>query len=625
MFVGRTKLLELIRALTEVRADAIPPVLVVEGCGGSGKTALLRETLTRWHRETPTVLVNPRERGADENSAVRPVIAAVMLGLSLDVPGYPISFERVLLAQIAIRTELGDLDRAAALELLNTQTNRFSNRTLMTGLINDLFDVAGTLISLPAGMAGVATRMADHLISLLERARRTSNFRWSTQALEWFGHQDQRFELDPDQARLQLSFQARSEDPDVRRGVDDLLVAALLADLRHSLARMRDREHNVLVLLDNGDEERAASFVGALLRVRQAVADAARGRPELPDPLLVVTTSNGLLADELADDRLPAPKVLVESSVDVDAAKGFWVRIRSEDLAAKDVTQIAKGRIWPPEIAAATIGRVLHGLSSGHPGTVEVLERRLRDAPLLLHDPHKLLRDDDTGLLEPFVRDFGTGADDVQALITLSPALSKLEAQTLAPLLPDPISLDSPLYTSTTLWSPGGSAQQRLPGLVRYLGMRMLAARPAGDEASWDAVLGTLRGHAGGEGPRLRHSLLLGDRAAVAEELLESLLDMETEDWLTLFDVVTGDPNPRERQPESAGEAAKGTAQAHAFRLLGVVPAFDHDPCVTDPVARQRLAVHVAQGFARLADLAKDPALLLLRAQRYSRYGRNNR
>ncbi|MGZ3148100.1 hypothetical protein ACVDFE_40215 [Lentzea chajnantorensis] len=636
MFEGRTRLRGLVQGLVGAVGAGATPVLVVEGCGGSGKSALLHQTVLEWQDRTPTVLVRPRELSADDedtawDSAVRPVLAAVLLGLSTEVPGFPLSFERVLLAQIAMRVDTDTLDQEAALEELNRQTNNYRDRNLRD-LVRDLAATAGSLIQLPVDPAPVVNRIADYLGGMLETSRRASGFRWSRAALEWFGHQDQRLSLNADQARLRLSAQARSRDPDVRRDVDDLLVAALLADLRHSLAPVSTRRHNVLMLLDDGDIAVATTFVRALLRVRRAIADTARGgHPALPDPLLVVTTSGGLLAEELAEDELPEAPVLAESDVDADLARSarVWLRVRSEDLTSKDVVQLAKSHLWPNDLAASTVGKVVHRLSRGHPKSVDTLLRKLHDEPSRTREPARLLRGAETGLLEPFVREFSAGGrankHHVQALVTLSAALTKLEAQTLAPLLPDPVGLGSPLYSSPTLWTPGESGEQRLPPLVRYLGLRLLAARPGTDEASWDAVVGKLRDHAGDEGPRLRHTLLLGDRAAVAAELLESLADMATKAWLDLFDLVTGEVNPRETAPDSIGGAARGSDLAHVHRLLGVVPAFDHDPCVTDPDVLQDYAVHVEQALRQLSNRAQDPALLLRRAQRYERFGRNHR
>lgn len=630
MFEGRTRLRGLINGLAAARGAGATPLLVVEGCGGSGKSALLNQTFLEWKDTTPSVFVKPRELGDDgDGSAVRPVLAAVLLGLSAEVPGYPLSFERVLLAQIAILMERRDgIDPDEALAELNRRTNNYRAPNLRE-LVRALATTAGSLISLPVDPAPMVDRIADYLGGMLESARRTSNFRWSRQALEWFGHQDQGLKLNADRVRFQLNAQARSNDPDVRRDVDDLLVAALLADLRHSLAPVSAREHNVMLLLDDGDTAVATSFIAALLRVRQAVADTARGGGSAPlDPLLVVTTSDGLLADELTDEELPGAKVFAESEMD-SSPTGLWVRIRSDDLTSKDVVQLAKGYFWPDDLAASTVGRVLHRLSRGHPKSVDTLLRKLHDEPSLARDPAKLLRGSENALLEPFVRKFSASdranKHHVQALITLSAALTKLEAQTLADLLPDPVGLDSPLYSSTTLWSPAESPQAQLPALVRYLGLRLLSDRNDDDEASWHAVIGKLRDHAGGEGPRLRHTLLLGARAEVAEELLESLSDMATADWLKLFDLVTADANPREQAPESIGGAPRGSDQAHAFRLLGVVPAFDHDPCVVDPDVLQDLAAHAAQALRQLSNRAQDPALLLRRAQRYERFGRNYR
>lgn len=109
-FEGRSGLLEAIDETTVVSARGqsteARPVLVLEGCGGSGRTAVLNRALDRWKGTTPAVLVRPRELVEDADGAVRPVLAAVMLGLSPGAPGYALKFERVLLAHIAIKANL---------------------------------------------------------------------------------------------------------------------------------------------------------------------------------------------------------------------------------------------------------------------------------------------------------------------------------------------------------------------------------------------------------------------------------------------------------------------------------------------------------------------------------------
>jgi hypothetical protein len=355
----------LIDRLTEIPAQGYSgetrPVLVIEGCGGSGRTALLKKARDTWQGTTPTVLVCPQELVGDEDSAVRPVLAAVMLGLSLGAPGYAVAFERVLLAQIAIATPTTGLDPEKALEALRHQTNNYRDRNALIGLVGGLVEAAGALatnIGIPAITPVVTKRIAERVVGRLQRARWTARLNWSREALTWFGHQDQNLGLDPERARLQLGNQARSTNSAVRRGVDDLLVAALLADLRHSLATAVSRQANVLVLLDDGDLPSAMSFTSALLRVRQTLANTP-GSPggNLPDPLTMVTTSSGALVGELTGG-LPAPVHWEESSpVEKVPTSVLWLRVSSENLKDNDVIQLAKticGPTTSPRARSAT-------------------------------------------------------------------------------------------------------------------------------------------------------------------------------------------------------------------------------------------------------------------------------
>jgi hypothetical protein len=301
------------------------------------------------------------------------------------------------------------------------------------------------------------------------------------------------------------------------------------------------------------------------------------------------------------------------------------------------VTQLAKNHLWPDHLAASTVGVAVHRLTHGHPEATDFVLRKLREEPRLVDDPDELLRRDgpEPGapvyhyLLRPFVRGLNASkhVDDalLEALITVSAARNRLEAQTLTALLPVPIGLDSVLFTSPTLWSPPSTSEdRRLHPLARYLGMRALAARPAHDPASWHVVIGDLRDNAGDDlAARLRHTRLLDEREAVAAELATLLPDLPTEEWLALFDAVVAEPDPHERHVEVVGGAGRaGTRDGHVFRLLGVVPAIDHDPCLTRAAVVEKLCAHAGHSLRQLADDAQDPAVLILRAQWYERHGR---
>src|SRR6266536_806055 len=295
MFVGRAHPLALIDQLTKPPAAHRPgtsPVLVLEGCGGSGRTSILAEAQANWRKRTPSVLVQPPLHGDTEHIPIRPLLALVMLGLSVGVPGYQVSFPRSLIAQIVINTNFDGVPHDQARIQLRELLNSYRKRPVLVAFLHQLVDAALTFARIQVPTlpdTPDATRgLVDAIIGRLFRSLPMTKFTWGDAPM-WFGHQDQGFTDDHEGTLIQLSYKAANTDAPNRHGVDDLLVAAMLADLRHSRARVKGRPPNVLVLLDDGDTPRATAFTRSLLRVRQALAD----------PLTVVTTSAGPLSESL--------------------------------------------------------------------------------------------------------------------------------------------------------------------------------------------------------------------------------------------------------------------------------------------------------------------------------------
>ncbi|MEU6261657.1 hypothetical protein [Saccharopolyspora shandongensis] len=636
MFVGRADLLALVDRLTDVSraySGETRPVLVIEGCGGSGRTAVLERAVDAWQGRTPTVLVRPRLLDDDGASPVRPVLAAIMLGLSLGAPGYSVAFPRVVLAQIAISLQAGDLDPRKSLEQLNKALNTYNSRSELLGFVRGLANVAGALVNIPVPEP-VADDIAKVIVDRLHLSRWMTRRTWNKEALAWFGHQGRQRALKPEEVLLGLNTQARSKNAAIRRDVDDLLVNALLADLRHSLAHAGGRPANVLVLLDDGDTAPAMSFTGSLLRVRKALA-ASPGNPDskLPDPLTLVTTSAGALATALSSR--PAHET------GTGEVSGWWIRMPLPDLEAADLVEWARNFPgWnrnfadgPEELGATAVARAAYKLTHGHPESTAFVLGRLHDEPNLVGDLDELLRAEESEgpverrLLAAFVRglDASKHVDDtlVEALITLSAARNRVEATALAPLLPAPVGFDSELFTSATLWSPTSpGAEPSLHPLARYLGMRALASRGEDETALWRTVFESLRGKVapGNRASQLYYQRMLGESDAVAAELADLLPELPAEEWLALFDAVVAMPDPRARDVEQIRRAGRpGTRHGHVVRLLGVIPAHDKDPCVTEWSVRKKLRSHAAHSFQQLTEhlQGQDPLPFIWRAQRY--------
>ncbi|WP_135232676.1 hypothetical protein [Nocardia sp. CS682] len=635
VFVGRTDLLELIDTLIEVPAtDAVrppKPVLVVEGCGGSGRTALLNKVLDKWKGHTPSVLVRPLERPFDVHNPLRTVLAAAMLGLSADIPGYAVAFHRVVIAQIVIAEDFHDVPPAEQLDKLHLLLNRYKRRSALIEFVRNLINLAGSLaanIQVPGAQViapGVASAISDAVVDRLMGGRLMSRFTWGPNAA-WFAHQDLGLRLDAEHTLIELSNNARSTDPIIRRGVDDVLVGAFLADLRHSVAKVNWRTSNILVLIDDGDASAATSFTGSLLRVRQSIA-ATNAR--LSDPLALVTVSSGALVDGLVG-QVPAPTVLPDPLAPprLAAAGSPWARVRLPELGLSDVQLMAKD-VDPYQ--SENIGASIYRLTRGHPAGTDYLLRRIKHDRDLLGDLDGLLRSPgpETGttveqyLLRVFVRGLSVHKlfrrELATALVTVAAARHKTEAQGLVALLPAGVEHDSPLFQLRSIWSaatPGG--EDRLPALARLLGLRALATRTEGQD--WARVFGHLRDNVAADdrASRLHHARLLSGRDAVVGELAELLPELPSAQWLRLFDEVVETPDPSARDRDLIDDDDRAhTLHEYLAVLVALVPAFESDIRITAPEQKSLLCSRIEHSYEKLADHARDKLPFLVRANRY--------
>lgn len=638
MFVGRTDLLELIDRLVEVsaaEATAPPkPVLVLEGCGGSGRSAVLGRTLAKWQGHTPSVLVRPLEQPFDLNNPVRTVLAAVMLGLSVDIPGYAVAFPRLVIAQIVIAENFDGLPPDEQLTRLRLLLNKYQRRAALIGFVRNMIRLAGSLaanIKVPGVdviAPAVADTVSDAVVGRLQSGRLLGRVTWGPKAA-WFGHQDLGLRLDAERALIGLSNNARSVDPRVRRDVDDVLVGALLADLRHSVAKVKRRTSNVVVLIDDADALAATPFLSSVLRVRRSIA--ATGA-ELPDPLTIVAASSGALVDELAG-LVPVPAVW---SAPFDAAARSlvgprWVRVRLPELSESDVRLMAKDvDLYQSE----HIGHIVYRLTRGHPAATDLVLRLIKEEPGQLGNLDALLRgpgpEPGVSVEQHLLRIFGRGLSArklvrrelATALVTVSAARHKSEALGLVGLLPPGVEHDSVLFKSRSLWTadtPGG--ELRLPALLRLLGLRALAARTRSDQGpGLQRVLGELLAQVAADdrAGRLAHVRLLNGPAAVVDELTALLPELSAR-WLTLFDAVVELPDPARRDGALVDSSARArTPSAHIGALVALVPAFESD--IATPVElKAELCRRIAHSYEQLAEHVTADGPFLLRANRYRR------
>lgn len=617
----RLNLPEPISELMAVQAAGLrtSPVLAVEGPGGSGKSESLRKALEKWRRETPTALVRPSEAVDSAENAVLGVLTAVMIDLSPGIRGYPVQFHRTLIAHLAIREDFSKLTATDALNRLKQVLLDHRDPAVLLAFVQSVVRAAGGLAAAIAGppVAAAAPPVVDQVAAAVVASVR--KWRWRRQIdwagpVAWFGHQDMGFDFNPLQTLIDLSDWARSERPSRREEADHLLVAALLADLRRSRAAAGGDAPAILVLVDDGDLPAPSAFTSSLIHARGRLAAARTDLP--PDPLNLVVATTGPVAEALAT----ATGCGGESGW-----PGPWVRIPAGDLGPDEVRHLAESFRWGN---GHRHGPVAHRLTRGHPeGTAVVLDELAKDSEPGT-DVDSLLRRPAPGgttverrLLEPFVRGLNARKHVeeplLEALVTLSAARDRLEAERLLPLLPHPVRHDSPVFTSRTLWSPAGADDGRLHPLARYLGLRALAARE--DPATgWTAAFRKLRDRAGDRAGRLHHERLLSGKEGVAAELAALLPELPPGEWLALLEAVVATPDPRERDLAGVrGPKQPSTAADHVVVLLGVLPALDHDPCFTDEHALEELRELAKDSLRHLAEHARERGPFLLRAKSY--------
>lgn len=643
-FTGRSSLISYIDQLVEVNGgpQVAPgsgrPILVLEGCGGSGRSELLRNVGERWASRTPTVRVDPLALPDDEAGSKRPLLAAVMLGLSADVTGYRISFNRVVLTHIAMSAPIHAPDPKRAVEIMQQRLNTYQDRDAVVQLVGGLMTASEAAVkysSIPD--AGVVTPMAARAAArmIVKRLRGSgwlARLNWK-KALEWFGHRDQRLHHDPIRALVNLSVQAHSDNVAVRDDVDDLLVGALLADLRDSLDRVKGRPWNAVILLDNSDAPVARWFVNALVQVRQNLS--AQGSP--PDPLIVVAASGGSLAASLSGQvpehtRWQEARLVDLTAEDVRRA-GAWLSVIMGELSVDDVRQMAMAFVWPPWLGTRVVANAVHRLTSGYAAATEFVLRDLQAAPQLIDNMDHILRrptPEGKRTVEQFLLDriiAGLSPHEridphlLDDLVTLSAARDREEAQELKSLLKTPVETEPVLFTSTTLWSGiGPRGHPALVPFIRYLLLRKLASRA--HDPSWHTVYTILQDQAGKADINgwLHHNLALGNVTIVAEELARLLLKKSAQEWLTLLDQTVSTPDPRRHLP-IVGEPLDGRNE-HPTPITRLVNQLHilSDPRLSDRDTLRRSYLLIAHDYGRLADSSPDGlTLFLARAQQYQR------
>ncbi|WP_067674839.1 hypothetical protein [Nocardia miyunensis] len=349
------------------------PVLVLEGCGGSGRTGALLEILDEWKDRTYAERLTSREwelanraadDGTDERNPLRPLMVAIMVWLGRRLPGFRLTRMRMLVAHIAISTDFRHLALDDQLRLLDDELDKYCDPKQLRALLDGMTRFVGAMIPNPPPPLNIVLDAAkvEWISAAVPAIVRKAIRRRLDRAVRWYGHRDLGMVDRPEQVLIDLSNHARLRDPVVQRSVDDMLTGALLADLRESVSKLGTRTPNILLLLDDGDLPMATAFTLSLLRVRGLVAAAsARTAESLTDPLTLVTTSSGALTAALHEqsDHQPAwRETEVRTILAADTASGQ--RAHSiPDLVARGAPALATRSWLRAELTGFTTDEIL--------------------------------------------------------------------------------------------------------------------------------------------------------------------------------------------------------------------------------------------------------------------------
>jgi hypothetical protein len=564
------------------------PVLVVEGFRGTGKSALL----TRLAGLLGHVPYARLDLDKNRHASVPEILSAIAFDLSKKYPKYELQFPRFIVGQLVIGLDLNLTDHSAACEEVQNALRKHRDFEAVRNL---LVDMAGSVLAGVSHSTGVPFKPSAGLLRsavdwLAERAPGRAITLGPYH--RWYGHRDLGLHQDAIDMLVDLNrWAADVEDEDNRQRMDELLLAAFLADLRAEFDHGKhadERSLNCVVLLDDADTELGRRFLAQLVTARR---QRAVGEQDGADPLTVVATSRGgLLADVPdADQAMVEPEALRTGAYDVaDLSRHWWLGVHLPDLTRDEVGRAAAdmGLAWGNN---QRITRVVHDLTGGHPAATSiVLDAIARGAPTRWVEPEVILARTDPGA-ESTVEDRILGrllvgvSDGVRRdLVTCAAARRHAHALALAGvdgmLVNGRVGYD---IVDRVLWPAGGAAGLTL---LRRLLTRRLAARAEPDGPGWSAVHATLRRlrrDDDDEAGDLHYALADGELAFVSGRLRERLDELDSTAWFALATEVAAAP----RRPRPSG--------APIDEVRATVNAAGLDPSLTC-VARLVVALQVA-------------------------------
>lgn len=634
---GREQAIKLVRELTtrtEVGGSLRNqhfPILVIEGFRGAGKTALLSTLEKLLDQRVPYARLDFE---ANRHATVPQVLSALAFQLMRKCPRYGVlQFPRFIVGQLVIGLkELDFTDHAKA----STQVVEALESLRGIDTWRDtLADTAGSVLTTVARSAGAPVEppntvfrlLAKRLVSRAPRRIVLGPFQ------HWYGHRDLALTNNSVDVLVELNrWACNYADEDNQRRVDDMLLAAFLADLRNDFAqgrRAEERSLNSVILLDNADAGLGRRFLKELVRHRrQRDTDDA-------DPLTVVTTSRGTLLAGVADsDVMAAPEGsrTGQRPRGTDHPRRWWMRYRLPDLTKDEVVR-AVAVLGLAQVNNEQLAQVVFQLTNGHPASTRlILDAVASKPPESLIEPEVILSQAPAGEEPPTTTTVeeqmlaqllvGVSRETLRDVVTCAAARERSHALALA--AQDDLveggqarylKILDPILRPTDL-SAG-------PALLRLLLRRRLASRdrhgPEGPP-NWSQVYGRLRElcHAkGDETDELYYALADGQLGFVTQRLHEDLAELEHKQWLARLKSVTTAPRrPRQRQvpvdeerslvDEARSLAREAAVQKQLISLARLIAALWIN---TDPLAgsdRRDLHLQIAADFTDIVRLTPD-------------------
>jgi hypothetical protein len=666
-FYGRDRILSLADQLIDVNGGSLVPlggkrpILIVQGCGGSGRSSLLRQVSRNWSARTPTAWVDglsvPLDISQGHNvTSIKLVLSEMMLQFADQVPGYRVAWTRLPLVLIAMQAPVNTGDPDGGEQEMIHRLTTYQDRAKLAGLLKSFMELAPSIAAtpgpVPVNVGLLAAGAAKVLVSQLERSRRQAERAWGA-ALTWFAPAGK--EGNPGAAIAQLirlSRIATQKADTQQQELDSRLMKAFLADLTESAAELRGHPYNFLLVLDNADSQAGQDFLTTLAETRRELF-----RPgAAPDPLTMIAGGGEIGALGLMQK---APRYAVGDQVANNGNAGV-LRIGLEGLVNQEVKYLMEEYPWgADEIYPAThvVEHMVYRLTAGHCLATDLILRELQLTPSLAVDLNRLLGGfGENGIARRVLTAIIKGLNPlrkvtpplVDDLVTLSAARHSDEARLLRKLLSTAEDELAQLWTET-LWShPTPDGRMAMVPVARHLLLRELAARELKSAPGWEETFGYLRDKKylrGGEGDeaaaegeegnageraedetdlinRLHQSLALGQVAEVAAELRGLVRRDNEAEWLTFLDAIVVTPPAHESSRGEPASVPALPADKLGRPILRLVAALRRlsDPCGCKPQDLHDLYLAISRQYLFVAEHGPEEWRLVAERAEYFRW-----